>query len=268
MGKLDRRTDVFAAGVVLWEALTGQRLFAQGDLQPAALLNNILTLPIDPPSVHRPELSPAVDQVVLRALEREPSKRFPTAGAMAVALEDALPPLNARQLGDFVRRSCSSLLAERDELVRQVHTPIHDATEVTADSSAPPKRRAWKLAAALLAAAVSATLGWQLARSYQGPLPPELAAQEQAPGELPPVSTVSAEGEGEGRSAESPVEPEQLAAPPSTLSRRSKPSPSPARAVRKKPRTQPPAGASPAPNCDPPTFQGPDGIRHFKKECL
>jgi serine/threonine-protein kinase len=83
---LDRRVDVFAAGIVLWECLTGRALF-EGDSQPHTLAN-VLAAAIAPLSSVRGEVRLALDEVCLRALERERSRRFPTARAFAEALEE------------------------------------------------------------------------------------------------------------------------------------------------------------------------------------
>jgi serine/threonine protein kinase len=83
-GELDGRSDVFSLGVVLWEMLVGQRLFAaENEFQT---LRNVLTGPVAPPSSKRPDVPAALDAVVACALERQPAARYPTARAMAEAL--------------------------------------------------------------------------------------------------------------------------------------------------------------------------------------
>src|SRR5689334_11081446 len=62
---VDARTDVFAAGVVLWEALTGRRLFFAPDSRDA--MEMLLTLPVPKPSSIVPSLPAGLDEVVLRA---------------------------------------------------------------------------------------------------------------------------------------------------------------------------------------------------------
>jgi eukaryotic-like serine/threonine-protein kinase len=84
-GEVDRRSDVFAAGIVLWEGITGRRLFG-ADTQ-AETLARVLSEPIAPPSTHRHEVSLDLDEVCLRALEREKERRFQTALDLANALE-------------------------------------------------------------------------------------------------------------------------------------------------------------------------------------
>src|SRR4051812_33903949 len=81
----DRRVDVWAAGVVLWECLTGRRLFGGGT--EAETLSQILRDPIAPPSADRSDVPLALDDICLRALERDPWRRFGTAEELADALE-------------------------------------------------------------------------------------------------------------------------------------------------------------------------------------
>jgi serine/threonine-protein kinase len=78
---LDGRTDVFSLGVVLWEMLVGQRLFAgESEFQT---LRNVLSMPVPPPSSRRPEVPPALDRIVARALARDRDRRYPSAAALA-----------------------------------------------------------------------------------------------------------------------------------------------------------------------------------------
>ena len=84
---LDRRADVFASGIVLWEVLSGRRLFkAPND---AATITRILKEPIPSPRQYNPVVSDEVAAVCLRALERDPNRRFGSAAQFGDALERA-----------------------------------------------------------------------------------------------------------------------------------------------------------------------------------
>lgn len=85
---LDGRSDVFALGVVLWEMLCGRRLFP-GENE-FLTMRNVLTQPVPPPSSIRPDVPPALDVIVARALDRDRESRYPTARAMADELETFL----------------------------------------------------------------------------------------------------------------------------------------------------------------------------------
>ena len=82
---IDRRFDVFALGVVLWEALTGKRLFRGAN--EVETLKRIVDLAPEPPSAVVPELGTALDDLVLTAMAKRPEERFQNAAAMGAALE-------------------------------------------------------------------------------------------------------------------------------------------------------------------------------------
>ncbi|WP_437808985.1 protein kinase domain-containing protein [Sorangium sp. So ce1078] len=85
--QVDRRSDVYSAGVVLWEMLTEERLFkADND---GALIAQILQGPPAGPRAVVPSIPAAIDAICRRALRADPDERFPTAAAFAEALEEA-----------------------------------------------------------------------------------------------------------------------------------------------------------------------------------
>lgn len=75
--QLDRRSDVFSLGVVLYEVLTGTRLF-QGDTD-FATLEKVRSVDVPPPSGRNPEIPPALEEVVMKALSGEPETRYQSA---------------------------------------------------------------------------------------------------------------------------------------------------------------------------------------------
>jgi serine/threonine protein kinase/Tol biopolymer transport system component len=80
---LDSRSDIFSFGIVLYEMLSGQRPFA-GESQ-VEVMNAILKE--DPPELANAKISPALDRIVLRCLEKKPERRFQTASDLGFALE-------------------------------------------------------------------------------------------------------------------------------------------------------------------------------------
>jgi len=106
---LDRRSDVFAAGVVLWEALTGARLFRGDD--DFDEMRRVATAPIPPPSSVAPECGPDVDALLEHALARPLADRFQTALAFARALEHAIPPAPPHVVSQHVEAICGAELA-------------------------------------------------------------------------------------------------------------------------------------------------------------
>jgi eukaryotic-like serine/threonine-protein kinase len=97
---LDRRSDIFSAGVVFWELLVGERLHSQGDI--GSLIDSVREAEVPPASILRREVPAALDAIVARATAPKPADRYADAGAMADDLLAYLahrPPLHAtRQL--------------------------------------------------------------------------------------------------------------------------------------------------------------------------
>lgn len=114
--ELDRRADVFAAGAVLYEALAGERLFHGHD--EADILIGVLA--DDIPSIRDrcPDIASEVDDVLARALTRQPEDRFSTALAFAEALEVALVPAPAGDVAAFVERLGRSEFLRRRLAIR------------------------------------------------------------------------------------------------------------------------------------------------------
>ena len=116
--ELDRRTDIFAAGIVAWEALSGRRLFYAD--QATESIAKILKGKVESPSKCRREISPELDSVVLKALESNPRDRFATAREFAMALEHACPPATRSAVGDWVRSVGGNSLVSLAERVAAI----------------------------------------------------------------------------------------------------------------------------------------------------
>ncbi|MEP7123710.1 MAG: serine/threonine-protein kinase [Byssovorax sp.] len=112
---LDRRADIYAAGVVLWETLTGERLFLGSAEMPN--LQRLLDADVEPPSTRIAGLAPSFDAVAMRALAREPKDRYPTARAMAMALEACGPAASASEIGEWVEVLANESLSRRALLI-------------------------------------------------------------------------------------------------------------------------------------------------------
>lgn len=88
LGKpVDQRTDLYSAGVVLFQMLTGERPY-EGGL--ATIMHKVLHTEAPPPSALSALVPPALDEVVACAMAKRPQDRFPTAGAFNAALEAAI----------------------------------------------------------------------------------------------------------------------------------------------------------------------------------
>ncbi|HSO34777.1 MAG TPA: serine/threonine-protein kinase, partial [Labilithrix sp.] len=108
---LDRRADLFAVGVVLWEVLAGERLFRGDDVN--STIDAIYRREAPRLSDRTLGLAPAIDDLLARALAKNASERFASADAMARAVEAALPPASDREIADWVAEIGREVLAER-----------------------------------------------------------------------------------------------------------------------------------------------------------
>ena len=85
--EVDRTTDLFAMGIVLWELLTGRRLFP--GVNQVTTIQRVCFDPIPPPRSIDPAISRELDRICAKALERPRARRYPTAAAFAEELEAA-----------------------------------------------------------------------------------------------------------------------------------------------------------------------------------
>jgi serine/threonine-protein kinase len=117
---VDQRADIFSAGVVLWEVLTGRPLFLRNN--EAATLYAIMNAPIPPPSKLRADVPPELDRVVARALARSPGDRYDSAEEMAAELEVLLvrlPRFDTRVVASKLEELFGSTRAEAKRSIAQ-----------------------------------------------------------------------------------------------------------------------------------------------------
>jgi serine/threonine-protein kinase len=184
---VDRRSDVFAAGALLWEMLAGRRL-VKSDSEVGMIFQVTEVLP-DSPRIERPELPEPIAAACLRALEKEPAARYATAADFAEALEHAahrsnVPIATSRAVAAFVKslgvhRASAALMPEsrRPESLRPepmrvatltksvgaMSTPsTHGGAAIESDAIEfkPRGSVAVRIAAAVAAAAALGGAGW------------------------------------------------------------------------------------------------------------
>lgn len=284
---IDRRTDVYAAGVVLWEALTLRQLVSR---DPGRAVAIILNESHASPRTFREDLSLPLEQVVMKALSRNPGERFATAHDMLNALEAAVAPATPRRVSAWVQEVAGASLERRAQRFARLERnevleaeAIHSAaSESPTAAPSPPQespaakpvstsdisqltnaprtksahaiRGRWTAAGtvALILAAGLTLVGW-LARTPDSRLG---APTSNSVGAMVYESTAGSDS---------------VALVPMAVESTEKPTASPEAG----PATKPPRGvdpqaatAKPVPGrCSPP-FVVRDGVKRFKPECL
>ena len=103
-GKIDHRVDLFAAGIIAHELLAHRKLFqVDNDFET---LKRVQSLAIERPSKWNPTVPPAIDDVVMVALRRDPAQRWQSAAEMKAALKHTVQKLpNAMQVAEWIQHS-------------------------------------------------------------------------------------------------------------------------------------------------------------------
>ncbi len=139
--KLDARSDVFSLGVVFHECLSGTRLFFRKTKEEE--IHAALTHEIPPPSKRNREVSPEMDQVVLKALERDRDARFASARELARAIERAGASLiwEREQIAQFMSRMFAERREQTHRLLRALLDDSGDSGVHEGPRNAPAARR-------------------------------------------------------------------------------------------------------------------------------
>ncbi|MGH1346731.1 MAG: serine/threonine protein kinase [Nannocystales bacterium] len=138
---VDRRSDIFSIGTLLWELTTGKRLFA-GENE-FAILNRVAKADVPPPSSVRPEYPPELEAIVMRALSVDPENRYPTAIDLQIDLEDfareARLPVSSARMGRFMRALFDEELkaAAAERISAPASTDVPGGTMIVSPSSPP-----------------------------------------------------------------------------------------------------------------------------------
>jgi eukaryotic-like serine/threonine-protein kinase len=168
--QVDQTSDLYSLGIVLYELLTGTVPFT-GDTPVEIAMKHLSAVP-EPPSAKRPEVPPALDQVVLRALAKDPAQRYQSAEEMDADLERVARGLavsrETEEAATTVLRgggidyaaTAPTTVQPAVSAPTSVRPPVAPgAPRSYYDYDEPPRRRAiwpWLLAILLVAAAVVA----------------------------------------------------------------------------------------------------------------
>lgn len=304
-GAIDRRSDVYAAGVMLWELLVSRRRHAgeANDQLFLKLARNELAPPAAPSTLVA-DLPAGLDDVVARATAPDPNARFSTAREMALALEAAMLPAPAREVAHWLRDVANVRLSQLSAIERQIagddsvvlsrpvtlmpapivaapHTMpslVSSTMPVAAPpSSIPPPepaRRNWTMPAAFVAFTAALLLvgvrTWPRG-SDSGPGAAGPAVVTTQASALPVASAspfVPTSSPSEDAAPPAKAQEARPAWAPKHVVPAPAPKPTP---VPVAPAPAAPAKASAAPakaGCDNPFVIGADGIRQIKPECL
>ena len=284
---LDRRADVYAASIVLWELLTGERLFHEDD--EISTFRKAMELVAPAPSAREKGVPAALDAIVLRGLARDRNVRFATAREMAAALDATGLAAAPREIGEWLREVCRDSLAERAERIeahernplmttlavdppsKSRHAAVTLDNQVRADAPThvlrvdkPPYRLLGLLSVALLL--VSATVVLLLVRPGSPPIAPNpaAAARPAAASEPKPVAARVAEAPPASPALDELPVGAELSAAPGGASGKAVRQPS-RPATKQAPRSPGPTRRA---NCDVPFTVDAHGVKVPKLECL
>ena len=264
---VDRRTDVYAASVVMWEALTNARLFDSAN--EGHLLTKILIDPIPSPRSVDPEVPEVLEAIVMKGLKRDADERYASAREMALAVESALPNAPASEVGAFVERMAGDVVRARAQRIadiesnssggeapRPLPTPEDDPSHVRRTPSPAtipsiadraPSRRGWYVVTGSLVVATAVATGLVVASWH--PTPSSAASSATAPAASIVIEPSAAPVVSEApASTPAPIVP----APPSSAP----------------PHAKHTSHVAPAAKCTPPFTVDSSGIRHLKPECM
>ncbi len=288
-----RRTDIYAATVVLWEALTCRRLFKAEN--EANAIAKVLMGKVPAATSIVPGLPPAIDRVIAKGLHLDPEERYATAREMAAEVEAALGVASTMEVADWVEHCAQSDLSEQAENVglmesgsswsmkamKSLPTGLEPETRIrsmpeprsgvssvslsqTAAPEDPSKPRTKIIIAAIAAAAFVVGVIIITVAARTPPVTVATQTQTQTPAQTltqTPTPTPT---------------PTQIAAPPSTGIASAAATSTPVISVTALPKTTAtpqiqtaaPTPTKPAADCNPPYTTDAKGHVHYKPQCM
>jgi serine/threonine-protein kinase len=270
---VSRVADTFAAGIVLWELLTGERLFL--GRTHAESLHRVLVGRIRPARAVNPDLPEAIDAMLVKALSRDPASRYQTAREMALDIEACVPPLRRSEVASWVDRMAKDTLAERAAALAEIERPgketmaggfaaeRRDGDERDGEGSrGRARKRALGIAGAVALAGLVSVAGVSVRHRAQArtSTPPATGASADVVPPGAPTTSPSTAAPAAAATLSAPASREPTGAGRSATAPRATTRPAPSA-----PRT---AGPKATRACDPPYSIDSRGREIFKPECM
>ncbi|WP_437313001.1 protein kinase domain-containing protein [Sorangium sp. So ce385] len=117
-GPIDRRADLYAVGVMLWEAATGERMWK--GMTDIAIMHRVLNGELPRPRDVKPDVPEELERIILKALSVAPEQRYATAAELEADLEAfvaGMAPVTNRDIGRFVSREFEDVRAETKRII-------------------------------------------------------------------------------------------------------------------------------------------------------
>jgi serine/threonine-protein kinase len=261
---VSRLSDTFAAAIVFWELLTGERLFA--GKTDAETVHKCLVARVRRPSQLAPEVGPELDVILEKGLSRDPAARYATAEGMALDIEACVPAVRPSEVGDWVQRMAGDALGERARVVAALEAAGEPTAIPPAAPTVPRRRALWIVAASVAGAAGIAAAATLVVRGGTSTAAPVAVSSATSPATVaasaPPAPPPSA-------TASSAPPPPIPTTPPTATATLVAPT-SAASVVTRPPKSAAPVrvGRSSRPGCDPPYSIDSAGRQIFKPECM
>ncbi len=216
---IDERTDIYAAGVCLWELATGKRAYAGSD---AHVMRQVVEQALPPATASNSALPSAFDALIERATAKEASARFGSAAEMIEAIEALdVERASRSELSALLAARAGDALAQRAKLVAQIeaseHADAEPSAEVVADDGVAveaPSRpgrsssKRWLVAMALLLSLVGAAFVWRLSQAAVGGAAPSAEAPPPSAAPVAPLAPSVVPAETTPAATSAPPEPE------------------------------------------------------------
>jgi serine/threonine-protein kinase len=139
-GAVDRRTDVFALGILLYRIGTGAHPFL--DDSDIKTMRNIITRPPMPPRVKNPKLGQSLERIILKALQKDPERRYQTAAELGAEIDAAMAheggAVTVEEVATFVRSTMGERDRKRRAAIRDAALKMDEGLTSNPRISAPP----------------------------------------------------------------------------------------------------------------------------------